>query len=652
MVFPFKHRFGAVLVYMLLSIAIFMATRSALLIQSFASTSQDPVTLVSVYAIGALFDLITALYLSVPFILLLTIVPERLYQTRIFQGLIYLLLYAGIGLVLFDAVAEWLFWDEFDSRFNFIAVDYLVYTHEVIGNIRESYPLTPLLSGIAVTAGVLLFLLRRPFQRELTRPSRFSQRLAGAGVFAAVTVVATATIDLSVSEISQNRYDNELASNGVYSFFAAFRDNELDYATFYPQEDHNRVMSSLHRLLTEPDARFTSGNPDDITRHVVNDGKEKKLNVVLITVESLSAEYLGMFGSDRGASPYLDELSRHSLMFTRLYATGTRTVRGLEALSLSLPPTPGRSIVKRPDNSGLFNLGEVFREHGYVTEFLYGGHGYFDNMNAFFDGNGFKVVDRTDLDDDKIHFANIWGVADEDIYTRAMEEIDQADAQGKPFFGLIMTTSNHRPYTYPEGRIDIPPHSGRSGAVKYTDYAIHDFIERARKKPWFDDTLFVIVADHCGKSAGKTAVSVDRYHIPLLVYSPKHIQPRRVDTLASQIDVGPTLLGLLNFDYDSRFFGQDILAIAPEQGRALIGNYQKLGYLTDHTLTLLSPREPPTAYQLDENYLQQTPVTPDPNLVADTIAFYQGASWLFHHQNEAADSLSATAARSDASPSS
>jgi phosphoglycerol transferase MdoB-like AlkP superfamily enzyme len=265
-----------------------------------------------------------------------------------------------------------------------------------------------------------------------------------------------------------------------------------------------------------------------------------------VTVESLSASFLTRFGETRGLTPFLDGLRAESLFFERFYATGTRTVRGLEAVTLSMPPTPGRSIVKRIGReSGHWSLGRVLREHGYAARFLYGGRGYFDNMNAFFRGNGYAITDQSSVPDTQIGFANAWGMSDEDLYRQVLAEADRAAAAGMPFFFHVMTTSNHRPYTFPEGRIDIPSGSGRKGAVKYTDYALGQLFAAARERPWFDDTLFVILADHTHGAAGREALPLQRYHIPLWLYAPRHVVPGIVTQPASQVDLAPTLLGLL-----------------------------------------------------------------------------------------------------------
>ena len=179
------------------------------------------------------------------------------------------------------------------------------------------------------------------------------------------------------------------------------------------------------------------------------------------------------------------------------------------------------------------------------------------------------------------------------LYNRAIREANFCHKARKPFFFHIMTTSNHRPFTFPCGKIDLAPGdgkkgSGRSGGVKYTDYALKQLMKQATQQPWFEDTIFVVVADHCAGSAGKTGLPVKKYHIPLFIYSPKHIKAKEIHTLCCQIDIAPTLLSLLNIPYKSFFFGKDILS--PDfEGRALIANYQKLGLLTKDELLFLSP---------------------------------------------------------------
>ena len=237
------------------------------------------------------------------------------------------------------------------------------------------------------------------------------------------------------------------------------------------------------------------------------------------------------------------------------------------------------------------------------------------------------MVDQSSADEADIHFKNAWGMADEDLYALAMREADADHAAGKPFLLQLLTTSNHRPYTYPDGRIDIPSGEGREGAVKYTDYAIGQFLDKARRKPWFKDTLFVFVADHTAGSAGSQDLPVANYHIPLFVYAPGLIEPREFTGLASQIDLAPTLLGLLNMDYVSTFFGRNLLREDAAPGRALIGNYQHLGLFDGRDLAILSPRLQVRRHDeaLRSSRESEAPLS-DP-LVQRDIAYYQGASY-------------------------
>ncbi len=207
----------------------------------------------------------------------------------------------------------------------------------------------------------------------------------------------------------------------------------------------------------------------------------------------------------------------------------------------------------------MWSIGNVLREKGYQSTFLYGGNSYFDNMSNFFSLNGYDIIDKNDIPDDEIKFSNAWGVSDEDLYEEAIKQSGKLSAVGKPFFFHLMTTSNHRPYTYPSNKIDIPSGKNRNGAVKYSDFAIGKFLQQAKSKKWFEDTIFVFVADHCAGSDGRESLPLNRYHIPMLIYSPKHVTPGVQSRRASQIDLAPTLMSLLNMSYESYFFGQDLL---------------------------------------------------------------------------------------------
>ena len=520
-------------------VAVSTLTRLVLLI---AAGSGVPATLGNwayLFGVGLGYDLLAFVYFAWPLVLVLWVLPRRWLARRPGSFIVGALCLLLLFVVLFVAVSEWTFWEEFQARFNFIAVDYLVYTTEVIGNIRESYPVGWILSALAAI-GIGLFVATRRWRLVRNDGAGFGARSLVVAAWLAISVLGSWLVSGDMKDRRDNTYVNELAGNGIYQFFAAYRSASLDYGRYYRTIPADEAWAQVRAQLATPDARFVG--PGGIARWIRNPLPERRLNVVLVSVESLSAEYSGSYGRKDTLTPQLDALAQHSLVFSDLWATGTRTVRGLEALSLSVPPTPGESIVKRERNEGLFTLGEVFRGKGYDAQFLYGGYGAFDNMNHFFGSNGYEVHDRTEIADKDIHHANIWGVADEDLYTMAMKRFDADAAAGRPFFAHVMTTSNHRPYTFPAGRGPWPQ-GRRESAVAYTDWAIGDFLRRASTHAWFRHTLFVITADHCASSGGIAALPAFRYRIPLWIYAPGgQVEAGRFERMTSQIDIPPTVL--------------------------------------------------------------------------------------------------------------
>lgn len=472
---------------------------------------------------------------------------------------------------------EIVFWEEFAVRFNFIAVDYLVYTNEVIGNIVESYNIPLMtLGAVAVALGISLLLFRRAEWKNMgigtLREYLFNLCMVLAFAGGGFGILHWGYRNLGTT----NMFVTQLQESGCWDFLEAFSSNELDYDRFYALSDN---AGDLCRELC--------GFDEDSSKEVVSDRPLQRKNIVLITIESMSADFMGYFGNNKGITPCLDSLYRESLTFDRLFATGNRTVRGLEAVTACIPPSAGESLVKRPGLGPVFCTADVLRGFGYTTTFMYGGDAYFDNMEYFFSTNGFTVRDKKTYAREDITFDNIWGTCDEDTYRVALRDFDAAGPE--PFFAHIMTVSNHRPYTYPEGRITYEGNpQSRNAAVKYTDFAIGEFMREAASRPWFGNTVFVIMADHCASSAGKTSVPLDGYHIPALIYAPGFIEPEHVDKVCSQIDVMPTLFSLLGLSYRSSFYGQDILA-DDFPCRAFMATYQDLGYYSGDVLTVLSP---------------------------------------------------------------
>lgn len=589
------------------------------------------------YLIGFFFDLIAFCYIMALPMLYYCLIPAKFFNSKSHQIANKIFYFLFLSIIIFSCFAEIVFWQEFEVRFNFIAVDYLIYTTEVIANIFQSYPMFSLIIGIfAIAAAIYCFTNKKIItKKEGGVICKMPKTLA---LFTFLLFAFFKVDSSKITEISENNYVNEIAANGIYQLFSAYRNNQLNYDKLYATKDAKEVLSTLRSSISkaEPNSKFL--NEDDISRLIAKpkNGAEKKYNIMFVSIESLSADYMASFGNAENITPNLDDLAKKGLFFTNLKATGTRTVRGLEALSLSIPPTPGNSIVRRPNNENLFNVSSPLKDRGYEAKFLYGGAGYFDNMNYFFSNNGFEIVDRKNLSEEEISFENAWGVADEDLYDRAIKEADASYSKGKPFLNFIMTTSNHRPFTYPDGKIDIKSKTGRNGAVKYTDYAIGKFVEKAQKKAWFKNTIFVFVADHCAGSAGNTDVPLWRYQIPAIFYAPSIIKPQVFAQNVSQIDIAPTVLGILNLSYKSKFFGTDVLNNRKTiDNHAFVSTYSDVGYFKNNQLYLLKPKKQIKVFDVKiEKYGWQgskeiiTKNYSESELSA-AIAYYQGASTLF-----------------------
>lgn len=524
-----------------------------------------------------------------------------------------------VFLLLCITVGEYIFWGEFGVRYNFIAVDYLVYTHEVIGNIMESYSIVPLIGITLLLTATIIFLQSRHYKLKVTHLYNAKKFLIHLSIYMVLAISSYFILQGTHALQSNNQYVTQLEQNGACDFVIAFQSNKLEYDKFYTMLSKQQCVSQYRQL---------SGLNKEGNRTIGKSLAPQRPNIVLITVESLSADFLTRYGNKENLTPQLDKLMQGSIVFDSLYAAGNRTVRGLEALSLCIPPSAGESIIKRKANRmGNLSIGRILSHLGYKSQFIYGGDSYFDNMGDFFSHNGYEVIDRKDIPNNQVTFANIWGVCDEDIFNKSLQVFDKNYQSKHPFFAQIMTTSNHRPYTYPSGRIKVDgdPNT-REAAVKYTDYAIGKFINDARKKAWFQNTVFVVIADHCASSAGKTSLPIDRYHIPCLIYAPAILQPRKIETICSQIDVMPTLLSLLKLRCTVSFTGQDILA-PTYHPRTFMATYQDLGYLEGNRLTVLSPVRNIRQYIVrplhDGTFEEQPTKQMNQELVRKAQAYYQ-----------------------------
>ncbi len=536
-----------------------------------------------VLLLGVRMDLQMVSYVTIPLLLVALLLPET------WRGRTWRRLSAGwaalwTGLFLFMECATPSFINQYDVRPNRVFLEYLGHPREVGMTLWADYKWQLLVAVVLVAAGVTLaWRLLQGMHRRAGSWS-WTRRLALLPLCAALLVLAArGSLDHrpanpGTAAFSGDHLVNELAVNSTYTMLYALYSmkHEEDAGSIYPKMPEGEVITRMHRLAGHSDSEFADPGAPTSHHQAPSLQRSKPLNLVIVLEESLGAQYVGSLGGNP-YTPELDRLSKDGIWFENLYATGTRSVRGIEAVTTGFFPTPGRSVVKLGlAQNNFFTLAGLLHTAGYSTSFIYGGESQFDNMRGFFLGNGFeRVIDENDYP--APNFRGTWGVSDEDLFARAHQEFLAAPG---PFFALVFTSSNHPPYEYPAGRIEALPGEEMRvpNAIRYADHALGDFLDQARSAPYWDNTLFLVVADHDDVVKGPELIPVEHFRIPGLILGGR-ISPQRIETLASQVDLAPTLLSLLGIEADHPMPGID-LTHPPDgyTGRAI------LQYSTTHAL--------------------------------------------------------------------
>jgi len=535
------------------------------------------------------------------------------------------------GFFLFE-IAGLYFFRYYDFRPN-----YLVFEHgadrEVLRTILKAYPVTRILllsfTGTCLALLLAQFLAAMPADMGVTNLAWYWDRGLSFIWLLIIGLATRGTLDHrplnpSFASMSTNRVVNEIASCGIfnllYEWSHRFKNEFTPLKSVIELPPPDEAVRRSRKLLAEQ-GQFTDDSVNPLLRSVTNGKRASPLNIVLVVMESFTARLTGCLGGSPALSPQLDKLANEGVLFERCYATGERTIQALEAAVCSFPPLPGAGVIKRPQaRHGFANLASVLKERAYSTLFLYGGQGIFDHMRAFFVANGFDTfVEEKDFFDPG--FKSPWGVSDEDLFHRADQEFRQLHTQGKPFFATLLTVSLHSPWQYPEGRITplspdmaVPPgyELAELNNFLYADYCIGKFIRDARQSTYFENTLFVFVGDHGVHLRGRDLIPVDEYRVPAVFLAPAHLEPRRIQTLTSQIDLPPTIMGIAGGAYRSAFFGRDILNGQPVESFAMvIYNKKRYGIVAQRELIVLSEIGEKLVYERasDKDSWRQMPMT-------------------------------------------
>lgn len=558
---------------------------------------------------------------------------------------LFLRAYGGIALLLvvFMELSTPAFMAQYDSRPNYLFVEYLGYVKEVGGTLIKDYWAHLLTTAVLLpTVGWLYARLTRT--KEPRPAATLSVWLA-----LPLSVLLLATLALcargalghrpanpATAAVTTDHLVNELPLSSLYTvMYAIYQSRKSEEGGItYAEMPEERVIDIMRRESGLPANAFV--DPASPMRHLQTSlhPRERPLNLVIVLEESLGAEFVGRLGG-LPLTPNLDRLGDQGIWFDNLYATGTRSVRGIEAVVAGFPPTSAVSTVKLAKSQrDFFTLASFLKPKGYESTFFYGGESHFDNMRSYFMGNGFdRVVEQKDMPASA--FIGTWGASDGDLFDRAHQHFSQQPAD-KPFFALVFSSSNHAPFEFPDGGFELheQPKNTVNNAVKYADHALGRFFEKAKKSSYWDNTLFLVVADHNSRVYGPSVIPIERFHIPGLILGGAIGSPERIRTVASQIDLAPTLISMMGLSGEMPLTGRDLSdpAQRARPGRAIMQFDKIQAYMEGDRVAVLQPDSPPRLMTYGDGQLKDSAEEHQPALVEKAQAHARYAQWAYQKQ--------------------
>ncbi len=540
---------------------------------------------VEAFGNGLRFDLRVVVYILLP--LLLSTLSLRAMSARgLFRA--WLTLCASLAILL--GLIELNFYQEFHQRLNGLVFQYLQEDPAtVLSMLWNGFPVLQLLAAWGI-ASLLMFVVFRWLDR-LTRSAPSVRRgpawYTRAAVFTLLVLVCVVAARGTLRQGSPLRWGdayttdsmfaNHLGLNGTLSLYDAaknrysgHRDNA--WKATLPTEQAEAVTRDL--LLTNHD-QLVDADLAPVRRDYQPpaNGKLPIKNVVVILMESFAGHFVGALGSQDKITPYFDRLAKDGLLFDRFFSNGTHTHQGMFASMACFPNLPGfEYLMQTPEGGHRFSgLPQLLGGRGFNDVYVYNGDFAWDNQSGFFGNQGMtRFVGRNDFVDPVVDDPT-WGVSDQDMFGRAIEELDKLNGD-TPFYALVQTLSNHTPYALPDP-LPVEPVTGHGSldehltAMRYSDWALGQFFDKARQAPWFDQTLFVVVGDHgFGATDQLTEMDLYRFNVPMLLIGPgvtERFGSRR-DVVGTQVDMVPTIMGRLGGEVRHQCWGRDLLALEPE----------------------------------------------------------------------------------------
>ncbi len=361
-------------------------------------------------------------------------------------------------------------------------------------------------------------------------------------------------IKVSQAYYCDDPFLNQLGVNPVFNLLTSTLDDARKENRQLQLMDAQTAISNVQRLLNRGGIEGISPIAQIVAPDTSTIGRP---NIVFIFMESMSAKLMRAYGQTKNLTPFLDSLYHQALVFDNIYSAGIHTNHGMYSTLYSFPTIMKRNAMKGSVIPTYSGLPTVLKDNGYYNLFFMTHESQYDNMNAFFRTNGFDEI-HAEENYPKEKIANHFGVQDDYLFEYALPILNERAESGQPFFSVLLSISNHPPYV-------IPPHFQPKSEkiedqiVEYADWSIRGFMTKAQEQSWFANTIFVLIGDH-GKLVGTPENEMpEAYnHVPFMIYG-KGIEPNHICNFGGQIDVAPTLLGMLGIGYTQNNFGVDLL---------------------------------------------------------------------------------------------
>ncbi|WP_084419083.1 LTA synthase family protein [Photobacterium sp. J15] len=601
------------LIFSLLALSLLTLSRLSLAVWQ-ADRVSDADGWLTILIQGLRVDIATLCWLLILPAMLATLLPQAGIFGKIWRFVLRVWLVGGLWLMVYMELATPPFIIEYDLRPNRLFVEYLIYPKEVFSMLWVGYKLE---LAIGLIGSLLTLFLGWKFSGYAVKRMSVTKwywrplmalLVVVVGVMGARSSLGHRPLNPSMVAFSSDPLVNDLTLNSSYSLFFAIKNmsSEKSATKFYGTMPEQEIIDLVRQSSGKTGEFISEEYPTLNVNEPSYTGKKK--NLVILLQESLGARFVGSLGG-LPLTPNLDELMKEGWNFTQMYATGTRSVRGIEAITTGFSPTPSRAVVKlSKSQTNFFTIAELLGQQNYHTQFIYGGESHFDNMKSFFLGNGFQnIIDENDYENPV--FKGSWGASDEDLYNMAHKQFTQLSKSDKPFFSLVFSSSNHSPFEYPDGRIQQydADKQTRHNAVKYADYALGEFFKKVKQSDYWDNTIFIVIADHDASVHSTKPVPVNRFHIPALILG-KDILPRQDNRIVNNSDMPVTLMSLIGVRSVSPMLGHDMTKpLAPEFERAMMQFDKNFGYLTRNKLVILSPEKQPSGYRYNFDTKEITP---------------------------------------------